>query len=55
MGREKDAEPVEAIEVVCPRCRRTEIVYRPKEEIPKCPTCKVQMLVKEVLTEGKSY
>jgi hypothetical protein len=52
MGREKGSEPVEAIEVICPRCRRTEIVYRPKEDIPKC---KVQMLVKEVLTEGKSY
>ena len=41
--------------MVCPRCKRTEIVYLPKEEVPNCPICKVEMVVKEVLTEGKAY
>lgn len=44
------------VEVVCPKCQRTQIVYLPKEEIPVCPDCKkVRMVVKEILTEGKSY
>ena len=55
MSRDKRHEYVEALEVVCPRCRHTELVYSPKEEIPKCPACKIRMVVKEILTEGKSY
>lgn len=43
----------EAVEVVCPKCRETQIVYFPKEAMPICPYCKVEMVVKEVLTEGK--
>ncbi len=43
----------EAVEVVCPKCRETQIVYFPKEAMPTCPYCKVEMVVKEVLTEGK--
>ena len=48
-------DKLEAIEVQCPRCKKTEIVYVPKEEIPKCPQCKVQMVIKELLDEGKSF
>jgi ribosomal protein S27E len=44
-----------AIEVECPRCKETLIVYIPQEEIPKCPKCKTQMVIKELLDEGKSY
>lgn len=44
-----------AAEVVCPVCRHTEIVFIPREQIPKCPKCGKRMLVKELLTEGKSY
>ncbi len=43
----------EAIEVICPKCNRTEIVYVPIEEIPKCSDCKTQMVIREILTEGK--
>lgn len=43
----------EAVEVVCPKCRETQIVYFPKESMPICPHCKIEMVVKEVLTEGK--
>lgn len=49
------AKASEPVEVVCPKCRRTEIVYIPKEEIPLCPDCRVRMLLHEVLREGKSY
>jgi transposase-like protein len=49
------AQPNEPVEVVCPRCRRTEIVYIPKEPIPKCPDCQKQMVLRELLREGKSY
>ncbi|MBG0775533.1 MAG: hypothetical protein H0S85_03765 [Desulfovibrionaceae bacterium] len=45
----------QAVEAVCPKCKRKEIVYIPREELPKCPVCKVQMVVSELLTEGKSY
>jgi len=43
----------EAVEVVCPICKHSQIVYFPEEEMPKCPKCKKKMIVKEVLTEGK--
>ena len=35
MKREK-AEPVQ---VECPKCRHTEIIYIPIEEMPRCPKC----------------
>jgi phage FluMu protein Com len=50
MGKE-----VQVIEVKCPKCHRTQIITIPKEEIPKCPDCKIQMIISEVLDEGKSY
>ncbi len=46
---------IQLIEVKCPKCQRTQIVRIPKEEIPICPDCKVQMIISEVLDEGKSY
>ena len=45
----------EPVEVVCPTCQRTEIVYIPKEQIPRCPDCRTQMVLRELLREGKSY
>jgi hypothetical protein len=45
----------EAIEVICPKCKRTEIIYLPEEEMPKCEHCKVRMVIRELLDEGKSY
>ncbi len=48
----KQSEPVE---VVCPHCKYTGIVYLPEEELPKCPKCGRQMVISELLDEGKSY
>lgn len=48
-------EKAEAVEVKCPKCGRTQIVYIPKEEIPKCPDDGTQMYIIELLDEGKSY
>ncbi len=44
-----------AVELICLKCKRTEIHYLPTEEILKCPDCNVRMVIKEVLREGKSY
>jgi len=44
-----------AVELICLKCKRAEILYVPAEEIPKCPDCGVRMLIKEILREGKSY
>ncbi|HSM73886.1 MAG TPA: hypothetical protein VK852_04600 [Desulfobacterales bacterium] len=44
-----------AVEVVCPKCKHTEIVYISDEDIPKCPQCQIPMVIREILTEGKSY
>ena len=48
-------EKLEAIEAVCPKCKDTRIVYIPKEEIPRCLKCDIQMVIRELLDEGKSY
>ena len=48
-------DKMEAIEVICPKCRHTEIIYLPEEAIPKCPDCDLQMVIRELLDEGKSY
>lgn len=48
-------DKLEAVEIECPRCKTTQIVYIPKEEIPKCPKCKIQMVLRELLDEGKAY
>lgn len=45
----------EPIEVICPKCRFTEIVYLPVEDLPRCPRCDIRMSISELLDEGKSY
>lgn len=50
----KDKTEITTVEVKCPLCDHTEIVYIPKEEIPSCPEHKVKMIIKEILEEGKS-
>jgi len=45
----------EMIEVICPKCQRTEIIKLAKEDMPTCPVCDVRMVIREVLKEGKSY
>ena len=48
-------DKTEAIQVKCPICDHTEIVYMPQEEIPRCPVDDVLMVICELLGEGKSY
>ncbi len=45
----------EPIQVVCPRCRFTQIIYLPVEDLPQCPECGTGMVIEELLDEGKSY
>lgn len=45
----------EPLLVKCPRCRRTQIIFIPEEKIPRCPECRVEMIIEELLDEGKSY
>jgi ribosomal protein S27E len=45
----------EPIQIRCPRCRHTEIIYLPVADLPRCPACNTQMVIEELLDEGKSY
>jgi hypothetical protein len=47
-------DPKEAVEIICPHCKRTEIVYITKEEMPKCEDCSGRMFFRELLKKGKS-
>ncbi len=53
--KKSDKTQHEAVEVICPRCRHTEIVYFPVDDLPLCPVCKIRMSISELLDEGKSY
>ena len=50
-----DRSKQEPVEVICPRCRYTEIIYLPVDDLPICPQCKIRMSISELLDEGKSY
>lgn len=45
----------EPIQIKCPRCKLTEIIYIPDQDVPKCPECGNRMVIVELLDEGKSY
>jgi hypothetical protein len=45
----------EPIEVICPRCRLTKIIYLPITDLPICPKCNIRMSINELLDEGKSF
>ena len=45
----------EPVEVICAKCRYTNIVYLPIDDLPLCPRCKTRMSIWELLDEGKSY
>lgn len=49
----KDRYKREMVEVFCPVHKISRIIYLPEEKMPACPVCKKQMVIKEVLTEGK--
>ena len=40
-------ESIEPVEIVCPKCQRTEIVYLPKESIPNCEQYDVPMMLRD--------
>lgn len=45
----------EPVEIICPKCRYTEIIYLPIDDLPRCPECGIKMSISELLDEGKSY
>lgn len=45
----------EPAEFFCPKCNRTEIIYIPVEKPLRCSQCGREMVLKELLVEGKSY
>ena len=45
----------EPIQVICLKCRFTQIVYLPLDDLPLCPECGTRMVIQELLDEGKSY
>jgi phage FluMu protein Com len=45
----------ESVEIICPKCRYTQIITLPIDDLPKCPECKTSMHISELLDEGKSY
>jgi ribosomal protein S27E len=53
--KNSDSDKVQAVEVKCPKCEFTQIKYIPKEQIGKCPECGSNMIISEILEEGKSY
>ena len=52
---EKTGLNKEAVEVHCPRCNQSGLIYIPVEMMPFCPDCNVEMVFSELLDEGKSY
>jgi len=50
-----DRSKHEPVEVICPKCRYTEIIYLPVDDLPSCPKCHIRMSISELLDEGKSY
>lgn len=48
----------EPVQLVCPKCRETIIVYLPIDDLPPCPNPEcdgTQMVIEELLDEGKSF
>lgn len=43
----------EFIEVYCPTCQVSKIICVPEEPMPLCDICRKNMIIKEILTEGK--
>ncbi len=45
----------EPVEVICPKCKHTQIIYLKREDIPKCSECDRSMVMREFFREGESY
>ena len=46
---------LEPVQILCPKCRHTEIIYLPVDDLPKCSDCETPMILEELLDEGKAY
>lgn len=44
---------IEPVEAICPRGHMTKIFYLNQEPIPKCDKCGREMVIREILVEGK--
>ncbi len=57
MDKEKDekSKKIQYVEIICPKCSHKEIIILNKEGVPKCPICGTQMMISELLDEGKYY
>ena len=44
---------IEPVEAVCIKCETTKIFFLEKEPIPKCDRCGREMVIRELLREGK--
>ncbi|MBW1822176.1 MAG: hypothetical protein JRI92_10545 [Deltaproteobacteria bacterium] len=42
----------EPVEVICSKCRHTQIIYLQREDIPKCSECDTCMVMREFLKGG---
>lgn len=44
---------IEPVEAVCPVCGETKIFFLNLEPMPKCNKCGREMVIREILVEGK--
>lgn len=48
----------EPVQLVCPLCRHTIIIYLPVDDLPQCPNPEcggAKMIIQELLDEGKAF
>ncbi len=45
----------EPVEVICPKCQHTQIIYLKREDIPKCSECDRSMVMREFLRKGANF
>ena len=48
-----DRNKYEPVETVCPKCHATKIFYLGREDMPRCDKCGLEMIIRELLIEGK--
>ncbi len=54
-GKDEKGKKIQYVEIICPKCSHKEIIILNKEGVPKCPICGTQMMISELLDEGKYY
>jgi len=53
--KKKKKDAPEPVQVRCVSCGYTNIIYLPDEPMTSCPNCHKEMVIEELLDEGKSY